>query len=298
MANENTSLQTRAPAQSPANNIRALIEHSKPKLAEVMPRHLTPERLTRVAIAAITRTPKLLECTPASLLQSVMQAAELGLEPGSALGEAYLVPFYDNKQKAMMCQLIPGYRGLIALARRSGQIEDIEAHVVREGDIFHMSKGIDQVLEHVPNFDGNEPAALRLVYAMAWLKGSKRPHVEVMTRAEIDKIKAKSKAKDFGPWVDHYDEMARKTVVRRLVKYLPMSVEMARAHEIEQGEVLDADAMDVTEAAPPAKASGFKGRVIEAAAHQATAPEMATPDGRSDPSTVEGERVPGGDDEA
>lgn len=293
MANENTSMQTRpqaqAPANTPANNIKSLIEMSKAKFAEVMPRHLTAERLVRVAIAAITRTPKLLECSPASLLQSVMQAAELGLEPGSALGEAYLVPFYDNKSKQMLAQLIPGYRGLIALARRSGQIEDIEAHVVREGDVFRMSKGINQVLEHEPALDAGDPAPLCLVYAMAWLKGSSRPHIEVMTKAEIDKVKAKSKAKDFGPWVDHYDEMARKTVVRRLVKYLPMSVEMARASEVEQGD--DVDDIEVTPVEQAAPANGFKGRVQAAA-------QRAVVDFPVEEQVAPADREPGSDDAA
>jgi recombination protein RecT len=270
MANENTSMQTRPQAQvpaaaSPAANIRDLIERAQTKIASVVPRHLTAERLTRVAIACITRTPALLACSPPTLLQAVMQAAELGLEPGSALGEAYLVPY------GKAAQLIVGYRGLIALARRSGQIEDIEAHVVREGDHFKMTKGIHQVLEHEPALDAGEPAPLRLVYAMAWLKGSTRPHVEVMTKAEIDKVRARSKASGSGPWVSDYEEMSRKTVVRRLVKYLPMSVEMARASEVEQAD--DVDAIDVVavETPAPAAAAGsrFKERVTAAAAPKA-----------------------------
>jgi recombination protein RecT len=206
--------------------VRSLLERAAPSFAQVLPKHLSPDRLVRIVVASVARTPALLDCDQMSLLQAVMQAAELGLEPGSALGEAYLVPF---KGKVTM---IPGYRGLISLARRSGQIEDIEAHVVYARDKFVHRKGTSACLDHEPSIEADR-GEIVAVYALGWVKGSTRPHVEVMTKADIDKVRQGSQGRNMGPWTEHFGEMARKTVVRRLVKYLPMSVELANALDLE-----------------------------------------------------------------
>lgn len=200
----------------------------KNAIASRMPKHLTADRILKTALTAINKTPKLLDCTRESLMLSIMQAAELGLEPGGALGEGYLVP-YGNQ-----CQFIPGYRGLISLARRSGQIVSIEAHVVHEKDEFSCTLGLDPTLEHTPAWDEADPGPLTRVYAVAKLKDG-GVQFEVMSRAHIEAIRAKSKAGKSGPWVDHFEEMARKTVVRRLFKYLPVSVELATAMELQAG---------------------------------------------------------------
>lgn len=209
------------------NTVRGLLEVAAPKMRDVLPSFLTPERLVQVSVACIARTPKLLECTPTSLLHAVMQCAELGLTPSSALGEAYLVPFGDK------VTMIPGYRGLVALARRSGQVRDIESVVVREGDRFRYKRGIKLVLEHTPVLGNRQGRKMIAVYMVAWIKGSARPHIEVMDREEVDAVRARSRSKNDGPWVTDYDEMARKTVVRRGVKMLPMSVQMAKAIAID-----------------------------------------------------------------
>lgn len=262
-----TALQKK-PAEQIAT-VKDLLTRASASFAQVLPKHLTAERMVKIATAAITRQPLLLECTPQSLLQSVMQAAELGLEPGSALGEGYLVPF-KNKSGTRLAQFIPGYRGLIALARRSGQIEDIEAHVVYQGDRFVYRKGTNAVLEHEPKLEG-EPGPLMVVYAMGWLRGSTRPHVEVLRKSDIEKIRKRSRAGSDGPWVTDYDEMARKTAVRRLVKYLPMSVEMAKAFQAEDDAELDDDVIDATTGEVLTPPSGFKKRV-SAAARKAAGP--------------------------
>jgi len=201
--------------------LRDLLEKSKSKFQDVIPKHLSADRLVRVAIVACSRTPKLLLCTPVSVLNSVMQAAQLGLEPGGPLGDAYLVPYKDT------CQLIVGYRGLISLARRSGKIESLEAHVVHSKDRFVCRYGLAPVLEHEPDWSEN-PGPPVAVYAVAKLKDG-GTQSEVMTKAQIDAIRSRSRASGEGPWVSDYDEMARKTVVRRLCKYLPLSVEVADA---------------------------------------------------------------------
>lgn len=238
-------------------SLAGYLEGRKSYLAKVLPKHLTAERVVKVAITAASRTPALLNCTPESFALAVIQASQLGLEAGSPLGEAYLVP-YKNE-----CTLIVGYRGLIALARRSGEIESIEAHVVHARDRIELSFGLDAQLSHTPHmptppatFDEKamaawqkdaDPGPMIAVYAIARLKGGAVQY-EVMTRAQVDAIRARSRASG-GPWTTDYEEMARKTVVRRLAKYLPMSIEMAQALDVEDrqdhGETLADIAQDI-----------------------------------------------------
>lgn len=236
-------------------NLKGLFERSKGAIAQVLPRHLTADRILKVTLAATSRTPKLLECSQTSILQSVMQAAQLGLEPGGPLGHAYLVPFKRE------CTLIVGYRGLIDLARRSGQIDSIEARVVYARDKFRISFGLTQVLEHEPSWEA-EPGEIIGVYSIARIK-SGLPQVEFMTIAQIEKIRRGSPTGNYSdsPWANHYDEMARKTVVRRICKYLPLTVELATALELNEGETeVDAGAfaaipIEMTEDAPPSQLS-------------------------------------------
>lgn len=218
--------------------VRDLIMKAKPQLAEVLPKHLTPERLIRIASAALNRTPALAQCSAQSVLLSVMNAAQLGLEPGGADQRAYLVPFKDE------CQLIVSYRGLIDLARRSGKIKSIEARVVREGDSFAVAYGLNPRLEHSPSLTQSEPGEVVAVYAIARFDDG-GTQLEIMTRAEVDAIRKRSRSGGSGPWSTDYSEMARKTVVKRLCKYLPMSIEMARAIELDtQAEIGERQAPD------------------------------------------------------
>lgn len=215
------------------NSIATFAELFKAKsknLTGLIPRHLTPERVAKIAISALMRQPKLLLCKPETVWFQVAQAATLGLEV-NLLGGAYLVPFKNNKTGGYDCQLIIGYQGLIDLARRSGNIESIEARVVYGKDSFKIEHGLNPTLQHIPHLEG-DAGKMRLVYAIAWLKdGGKQ--VEVMPKHEVDAIRRRSKASDSGPWVTDYEEMARKTVVRRLAKYLPKSIEMSQAMTID-----------------------------------------------------------------
>ncbi len=215
-------------AKEKLDTIGAMLEKRKDMLAQILPRHIRPERLIKVALMAINRQPALLDCTPASLFQALMLAGQLGLEPDGVLGSAYLIPY--GKQAT----LIPGYRGLIDLARRSGQIKSIEAHLIRKNDKFECAFGLSPVLTHSPVFPGDQEYLKNEhiigAYAVAKLVDGGE-QFEVMSRAEIDAIRGRSKASGSGPWVTDYGEMARKTVVRRLVKYLPISVELSTALE-------------------------------------------------------------------
>jgi len=263
------------------NSVKQLLDASKGAIASRLPRHLTPERIIKVALTAANKTPALLACTKESLLMSIMQAAELGLEPGGALGEGYLVPY--GKQ----CQFIPGYRGLISLARRSGQIVSLEAHVVHAKDSFTFELGLESKLVHVPNLEDENPGPLRFVYAVAKLQGG-GVQFEVMSRAQVEAIRKRSKAGSTGPWVTDYEEMARKTVVRRLFKYLPVSVELAQALEIqaaaESGDfaalTVEAEALPeatTTQAEPTTNrrgTAGLKGALQAGAAAPAPAPPV------------------------
>lgn len=207
-----------------------LFEEMKPAIAQAIPKHLTPDRLLRIATTSIRTNPKLKVCTPESLLGAVMQCAQLGLEP-TILGHAYLIP-YRNKDKETggfkdECQFQIGYKGLIELARRTGQISSIIAQAVHEKDTFEYEYGINDKLRHVPA-DGDRGAVTRY-YAYAKFKDGGYSFL-VMSKQDImihrDKF---SKAKNYGPWVDHFDEMAKKTVLKALMKYMPISIEFQRA---------------------------------------------------------------------
>jgi len=231
---------TTAVAKVPADKLapfREAMKKAQASFAQALPatvqRYLTPDRLTKITLSAISRAPLLLQCTPGSVLSAVMDAASLGLEPtGGAMGHAYLVPF-RGKSGQYEAQLIVGYRGYIALARRSGEIAGVEAHVVYERDRFELEFGRDPKLVHVPSFavDRGEIIA---AYCVALLRdGAKQ--VEFMTRAEIDATASRSRARDNGPWRTDFAEMCRKTVVRRAAKYWPLSIEIARAMDLEDG---------------------------------------------------------------
>lgn len=221
-------------AKRPLDNLRALFDKASPAIAEVIPRHLTPERILRITLACVSRTPLLLECTPQSILQAVMVAAQLGLDPtGGVLGEAYLVPYKNRKQNNRReAQLIPGYQGLISLARRSGQVQTVSSYPVFENDVFDYELGINPRITHKPTLS-EDTGPLIAVYAVAHLKDCPIAQVEVMSRAQLDRIRARSKASDDGPWVTDPVEMCRKTGVRRLSKYLPKSPEFAAGLQLQ-----------------------------------------------------------------
>ncbi len=207
----------------------------KAQMALALPKHVTADRLARIALTEVRKTPKLKDCDQESFLGAIMQCAQLGLEPGGVLGHAYLLPF-DKRQKVgnewktvrTDVQLIVGYRGMIDLARRSGQILSIEARSVHQADKFHVALGLNPDLIHEPAWEVADRGPLRFVYAVAKLKDG-GTQFEVMSRAEIEKVRSQSKAAKDGPWVTHFDEMAKKTVIRRLFKYLPVSIELATA---------------------------------------------------------------------
>ena len=209
--------------------IKQYLEVASPKIKAVIPKHMEPEKMLRIALANISNSSKLLECSPASLLNAVIQSSQLGLEIGGLLGQAYLVPFDTKDGKC--CQLIPGYKGLLKLARNSGELSTIQAHAVHEKDRFEFGYGLEPFLTHIPELD--DSGEVIAFYAMARLKDG-GSQFEIMSRKQVDKIRATSAAKNGDAWTKNYEEMGKKTVIRRLCKMLPASVELARAVALDE----------------------------------------------------------------
>ena len=200
------------------------------KIEAVMPKHMTSERFLQLTVSAVNHEPKLLECDFVTLMSCVMRCSALGLEPSAVdgLGRAYILPYRNGKTGKMEATFILGYKGMLELARRSGEVLKIEAHAVHAGDDFSFKFGLNPDLSHTPKSGGNKDN-LTHVYMIAWLKNSPVPYFDVMTKDEVEDIRRRSKAKDSGAWVTDYEEMAKKTVLRRSFKYLPVSVEAQSA---------------------------------------------------------------------
>lgn len=201
--------------------IRALLDDDKFKIqvARALPKHLTPDRFMRVAATAIMKTPLLKECEQVSFINALLSLSQLGIEPDGR--RAHLIPFKNNKRGVVECTLIIDYKGLVELAMRSGTVANIHADVVCENDVFVYDCG--EIKEHKINFRlprGKVYAA----YAMCKFKDN-TVKAEVMSLEEIEAIKGRSKAGGFGPWITDWNEMAKKTVFRRLSKWLPLSPE-------------------------------------------------------------------------
>lgn len=222
--NPNTQI---VPTKDKIGTIRTLLEKSKVQIAVALPKHLSADRMLRVAMTSIQRTPALLACSQASLIGAIIQAAQLGLEPDGVLGHAYLVPYKD------VCQLIVGYKGLIDLARRSGQLSTIYARVVYSKDQFEYSFGLQEKLEHIPTRDTDDPGEMLYAYAVIKMKDG-GIQFDVMSKREIEAIRTRSPAGNKGPWISDTAEMWKKTVLRRVCKMAPLSVEVARAVALDE----------------------------------------------------------------
>ena len=235
-----TGKQVAAQQDKPKTIANLLTDPSiKSQIALALPKHMTADRLARIALTEVRKIPKLAQCDQTSFLGAIMQAAQLGLEPGGALGHCYLIPFENKRRNVTEVQFIVGYRGMLDLARRSGQIESIEARAVYEADEFQVELGLDSNIIHRPAWEVADRGPLTFVYAVTHLKGGGK-QFEVMSRAEIEAIRNASQGYKTAvrfqregvinsPWATNFEEMAKKTILRRLFKYLPVSIEMQRA---------------------------------------------------------------------
>lgn len=209
--------------------ISDMIKAMEPEIKKALPSVLTPERFTRMALNAISNTPKLQECTPMSFIAALMNAAQLGLEPNTPLGQAYLIPFNNKKAGILECQFQVGYKGLIDLAYRNGQMQTIQAQAVYAEDEFDYELGLNARLYHKPAF-GNRGDVLGY-YALFKLENGGYAF-EVMAKSEIIAYAQKYSQginSSYSPWKSNFDDMAKKTVIKRVLKYAPMKAEFARA---------------------------------------------------------------------
>jgi recombination protein RecT len=210
-----------------AKTMQMYIKKFEGEIKKALPSVITPERFTRMVLSAISTNPKLASCTPNSFLGAMMSAAQLGLEPNTPLGQAYILP-YQNKG-TLEAQFQIGYKGLIDLAYRSGEVELVQAHIVYENDTFECEFGLDAKLRHVPA-DSDRDNAVK-VYAMFKTK-SGGYGFDVMSMDDIRKHAQKySKAysSSYSPWTTSFEEMAKKTVLKRCLKYAPLKSDFVRA---------------------------------------------------------------------
>lgn len=219
-----------APA-NPRKGISDLIKTSWPRIEAVMPKHMSSERMYQLAISTVNQTPQLAECDAPSLLSCLMKCSALGLEPSAVdgLGRAYILPFRNRKTGRTEATFIVGYKGMLDLARRSGEIKDISARAVYEGDEFEYEFGLEEKLKHKPasKTHGKDEKPTH-VYMVAHFKDGGH-FMDVMTIDEVEAVRQRSKASNNGPWVTDYAAMAKKTVIRRAFPYLPASVEAQQA---------------------------------------------------------------------
>ncbi|HJI74422.1 MAG TPA: recombinase RecT [Veillonellaceae bacterium] len=207
--------------QQKDTSLKGLIKAMEPEIKKALPSVITPERFTRMVFTALSSTPKLQQCTPQSFLGAMMQAAQLGLEPNTPIGQAYLIP-YGN-----VCQFQLGYKGLLDLAYRSGEIKDIQAHEVHENDEFEYELGLEPKLKHIPA--KNNRGTVTMYYAV-WHTKTGGYGFEVMSKDDVLEF-AQKKSKSFrkGPWQTDFDAMAKKTVLKQALKYAPIATDFVKA---------------------------------------------------------------------
>lgn len=210
---------------SPRKTMQDFVISMQGQIKAALPSVITPERFTRMVLSAISVNPKLAECTPNSFLGAMMTAAQLGVEPNTALGQAYIIPFRNHGTMEAQFQL--GYKGLIDLAYRSGEISVIQAHTVCENDTFEYELGMEPKLKHIPaKSDRGAPA---YYYGMFKTKDGGYGF-EVMSVEDVRKHAQRySKSYNNGPWQTNFDEMAKKTVLKKTLKYAPLKSDFVKA---------------------------------------------------------------------
>ena len=214
------------PAKPSKNDFRSLIETSGPRLSDVIPammrKHLTPERIIRISLAAYSRKEELRKCEPLSILNAIIQAAQLGFEADGPLGHAYLVPY------AGQCTMQIGYKGFCDLARRTAGYDLIDSRLVFAKDVLSLEYTPSPDFRHTPHL-GPDPGLVTHAYAYAYLKGSDRPIFEIMTAKELTKVRNSSRSANSPAWKTWEGEMQKKIPLKRMLKDQPLSIELADA---------------------------------------------------------------------
>lgn len=211
--------------------LRTLIKNNMEMFKMALPKTITVERMMRIAMTAVTMNPKLAICSQPSFFGSLLTAAQLGLEVNTPLGHAYLIPY--NSKTGLKCQFQIGYQGILELAYRSGKFKRIKAVVVHKGDDFRYTQGINPTLEHTPQ-DSGEPTYVYALYEL--LNGGYDFEVWTWERA-MKHGKTYSKSFNDSPWKTNPEEMAKKTVLKSLLKYAPKAVELYDAVTVDGGVI-------------------------------------------------------------
>lgn len=217
---------------NPTGDFKSVLASQWDKIAAVMPANMSKERMFQLAVSAYNSTPQLAQCSTVSVLSCVMKCAALGLEPSAVdgLGRAYILPYRNRKTRGYEATFIMGYKGMVDLARRSGEIESISARAVYAGDDFRYSYGLHEDIQHTPSNESKEGRELTHAYCIAKFKDGGH-YFNVLTREDIEKARQSSQAgsSQYSPWTTHYEQMAIKTAVRRAFPYLPVSVQAQEA---------------------------------------------------------------------
>ena len=234
--------ETKAVEKQTLSTVSDLLNRFKGQIANALPRHITPERMIRVGLTAISRTPKLLECDPLTICSSIVQASILGLEPNSALGECHLVPFWNSKANrgrgGHECQLIIGYAGKLKMVANTEQYVVFSPKAVHLNDEFTFEVGTDPKVTHRPNLHDRGPIIGYWGGAMD-IKTRQVTNLEYLSRKEAEEhgmrfSKSRNSNELAGPWLTDFDAMALKTVIHMVCKYLPKSSEQAQAWALDE----------------------------------------------------------------
>lgn len=241
--NEGAVAKTNAAPPSPKVFISNLLAKQADAIKAALPAVMTPERFSRIALTAINGNPKLQEAcakSPMTFLGALMTAAQLGLEPNTPLGQSYLIPYNNKKNvngewvKVLETSFQIGVKGLVDLARRSGEIAEIYAEAVYENDPkFEYQLGLNKKLEHIPSLTNRGKA---IAYYAVYKTKDGASDFKVMSYDEVLKhakrfSKAYNKEKNIftGPWQTDFDAMAKVTVIKAVLKYAPMKTDIVQA---------------------------------------------------------------------
>lgn len=221
--------ETKQLNQPKGQSLRNWIAKMSDQIKCALPQNITPERMMRIALTAISKDEKLASSTPESFLGALLTSAQLGLECNTPLGQSYLIAFYNNKKNCLETQFQLGYQGLIDLCYRTNQYQTIQARIVYDGDIFEYEYGMNEQLIHKPMGKTANPIAVYAYYKL--VNGAKA--FEVMTWEQVEHhAKKYSQAVSKGyssPWSTDPESMAKKTVLKKVLKYAPKTVEVAEA---------------------------------------------------------------------
>jgi recombination protein RecT len=297
------------PLQNKFGTLKNMLETKNvlTQIERALPNAISPDRFLRIALTELRINPTLLMCTPESVIGSIIQSAQLGLELDRVLGQAYLIPYKNNEAGTWECQFQPGYRGYIQLSRNSGEIKSLGAQVVHDGERFAYEHGTEPFLRHQPN-DEYEETPISHVYAVVHYTNGGFDF-EVMSKAGVEKIRSRSRAPNSPAWTKDWSEMAKAKVLRRLAKRLPGSAQnsaLVKAAALDEatdagvpqnnGALLEVDEQGNVNVPPPEKAVGHDQSLSGKATDKlnSIAQQFPKSEGNRGVTTVEASRPPQG----